>query len=98
MLLLHYTFYFYIYTYACSNRACSGLGTDDTAVISVICSRTKEHLKLVDKKYHVLCGKSLIQQIKGETSGYYEDLLVALVSHYDDFDANIIKKACDGKS
>jgi annexin A7/11 len=62
-----------------------------------MCSRTKEHLKIVDKKYHDLYGKSLIQQIKSETSGYYEDLLVALVAPYDDFDSTIIKKACDGK-
>lgn len=67
-------------------------------MISVICARTKEHLKAVDKKYHDLYGKSLIQEIKSETSGHYEDLLVALVSLYDDFDATVMKKACDGKS
>jgi Annexin len=72
------------------------MGTDDTAVISVICGRTKEHLKAVDRKYHELYGKSLIQQLKGETSGNYEDLLVAIVSPYDDFDATCMKKACDG--
>ncbi|KAG5179156.1 hypothetical protein JKP88DRAFT_280489 [Tribonema minus] len=77
-------------------RACKGFGTDDNALVMAVCSRTKEHLVRVDRAYHRLFNKSLAQEIKSETSGHYQDLLMAIVLPYDEFDAAIIKKACDG--
>jgi Annexin len=48
------------------------MGTDDGSLIATVCTRTKEHLARVDRAYHKLFSKSLAQEIKSETSGYYQ--------------------------
>ncbi|CAM9955738.1 unnamed protein product, partial [Phaeothamnion confervicola] len=55
--------------------ACKGMGTDDAALIEVICGRTKAHLKRVDLHFHALFERSLYEQIHSETSGHYKRLL-----------------------
>ncbi|KAG5191952.1 hypothetical protein JKP88DRAFT_148696, partial [Tribonema minus] len=77
-------------------RACAGAGTDDGALIRIACGRSKEHLRRMDRAYHRLFSKSLVDMIKSECSGNYEDLLVGAVLPYDDFDAIMVKRACDG--
>ncbi len=61
-------------------RAVKGFGTDDKALISVICGRTKPHLRCVDRIYHEKYSQGIREAIQGDTSGYYKDFLVAVVA------------------
>jgi annexin A7/11 len=59
----------------------SGLGTkDDRLVIRVVRTHwDRNHKEMVKRAYQHLFGKSLIERIRGETSGDYERLMVALL-------------------
>ncbi len=61
-------------------RAVKGFGTDDKSLISVICGRTKPHLRHVDRIYHEKYCQGICEAIQGDTSGYYRDFLVAVVA------------------
>ncbi|CAM9228095.1 unnamed protein product, partial [Phaeothamnion confervicola] len=76
--------------------ACKGMGTNDAKLIGIVCGRTKEHLKRVDRYYHSLFEKSLLEAIEAECSGDYKRLLCYAVMPEDDFDALMLKEACDG--
>ena len=52
-------------------EACSGLGTNDRAMVSIICSRTKPHLARVDQYYHSMFNRSLDKQVRQECHGTY---------------------------
>jgi len=58
-----------------------GLGTKDNLLISrlVRIHWDKRHLSNVKTEYKRMFGKELVNRIKGETSGDYRDMLVALV-------------------
>jgi Annexin len=42
-------------------EACGGVGTDEAALVSILCNRTKAQLKRVDVAVHAKMGKSLQQ-------------------------------------
>jgi hypothetical protein len=75
-----------------------GLGTNDKVLSSIIGSRTKDQMLSIRKAFEAKYGKgkSLVQWIKGETSGQYEDILVALVEPKADYDAMLVKNAIKG--
>lgn len=51
--------------------ATHGLGTDDSLMVSIICSRSKAHLARVDHHYKAMFGKTLSRQIRQECFGTY---------------------------
>ncbi|XP_061407898.1 annexin A4-like [Lethenteron reissneri] len=55
------------------------LGTDESTFLSVLCSRSYPHLRRVFETYTELAGKDIEESIKGETSGSFEDALLAIV-------------------
>ncbi|MCJ1439311.1 hypothetical protein MMC27_008703 [Xylographa pallens] len=61
--------------------AMAGLGTKDDMLVSrvVRCHWDRQHMGQVKGAYKVKYGKDLVQRIKGETSGDYQKLLVAMV-------------------
>eukprot|EP00904_Undaria_pinnatifida_P009673 jgi/Undpi1/5836/HiC_scaffold_2.g01110.m1 len=77
-------------------RACKGLGTNDSRLVSIVCGRTKPHLARVDQYYHSLFGMSVQAQIKYECFGTYRDFLTYTMLPEPDFDALMLKKAMDG--
>jgi hypothetical protein len=46
------------------HAACAGLGTSDSRLISVVCSRTKPQLQAIDQVYRARYGKSLKHQVR----------------------------------
>lgn len=58
------------------------LGTDEDTFISVVSQRTPEHLAKVSAHHKSISSKhhTLEEAIKGETSGHFEDLLIALMT------------------
>lgn len=62
-----------------------GFGTDEDALINVICRRSNEQRQMIQRAYKTSFGKDLIEDIRSETSGNFENLLVALLTPIVDF-------------
>ncbi|GAB1607080.1 annexin A4-like, partial [Argonauta hians] len=56
-----------------------GLGTNDTNLIRVIVSRCEIDMVQIKQAYFHLFGQTLADCVKGDTSGDYRNLLVALI-------------------
>jgi hypothetical protein len=62
------------------NKAISGAGTDEDLLSEVIATRPKWRLEEIKEQYEKLYKVTLEEDIKGDTSGIYQKLLVALIS------------------
>ena len=61
------------------NGAVKGIGTNDTQLIRSVVSRMDIDMKMIKKYYRKLFGKNMGEDIKGDTSGNYQKLLLALI-------------------
>ncbi len=59
-------------------KAMKGLGTDDSTLIAILTGRKRKHLQAIKSVFEQKYGKTLEHWIKGETSGSYEELLLAI--------------------
>lgn len=66
-------------------KAMKGWGTDEDALINVLCRRTNAQRLEIEKQYKTNFGKDLLEDLKSETSGNFEKLLVALMMPIVDF-------------
>ncbi|XP_074587545.1 annexin Gh1-like [Curcuma longa] len=64
-------------------KAIDGLGTDENALTRVITTRADIDLKVIEEAYYKRTSVPLDRAIKGDTSGDYEDILIALLGHGD---------------
>ena len=62
------------------NKAVKGLGTKDKMLIRNIVSREGINLKEIRDSYKTLFGKDMVQDIKEDTSGDYQKILMLLAS------------------
>merc|ERR1719317_1555487 len=60
-------------------RSMKGMGTDDKTLIRTVVSRCEIDLGLIKKKFEKLHQKTLDKAIKGETSGDYRKIMLAIV-------------------
>ena len=70
--------------------------SDERLVVAVLCSRSKADLKQVDLMYREKHGRSLREYINKEMGGDLAQFLTYTQMREDEFDAHILKKACDG--
>jgi annexin A7/11 len=52
-------------------EAMQGIGTKDSALIGIICSRTPSQLYAIKQAYHTMYRRTLEHHIDGDTSGDY---------------------------
>ena len=78
------------------HAAMRGLGTDENAIINVICSRNTLQRAQIRKRYIALYGKDLIKKLKDELSGNFEDTVVGLFMTPPEYDAYCLYKAMKG--
>ncbi|XP_064106648.1 annexin A4-like isoform X1 [Macrobrachium nipponense] len=57
----------------------AGMGTNDRALIRLVVSRCEIDMVNIKQEYHKLYNKSLENDIKGDTSGDYKKMLLALI-------------------
>ncbi|BES97501.1 annexin A7 11 [Nesidiocoris tenuis] len=77
-------------------KAMKGFGTDEKAIIQVLCNRTNAQRQQIAAEFKTLYGKDLISDLKSETSGNFERALVAMMTPLPEYLAKQIKKAIDG--
>jgi len=61
-------------------HAMAGAGTDERALIDVICTKNKHEMEMVRRAYEALYQRDLIKDIQSETSGDFKRILVSLAS------------------
>uniref|UniRef100_A0A8C5E5I9 Annexin n=1 Tax=Gouania willdenowi TaxID=441366 RepID=A0A8C5E5I9_GOUWI len=67
-----------------------GLGTDEEALIELVCSRNNEELAEIKRVYKDMFKKDLEKDIAGDTSGDFAKLLLALVQTKRDDPSNVV--------
>ena len=60
------------------NKAVKGLGTKDKLLIRVLVTRSEVDMPQIKQYYKQLYGKEMVEDIKGDTSGDYRQLLLKL--------------------
>jgi len=61
------------------HQAIEGLGTDDRLLVRCFSEHSKPFLNEVAKEYERIYGVTLLEDIKGDTSGNYRDILTVLL-------------------
>lgn len=61
------------------HRSMAGLGTNDRLLMRVVVTRCERDMALIKKEFEAQYNKTLAHYIKGDTSGDYEHLLLALI-------------------
>jgi len=72
------------------------LGTDEATFIELICTHSPKYLAHVSKVYQEKHKSTLVQAIKKETSGDFEDVLVALTKTKHEYFADRLWNATHG--
>jgi len=81
---------------AALRKAMKGFGTDEDAIINVLCRRSNAQRMDIVRTYKTAYGKDLIDDIRSETSGNFENLLVALLTHSTEIYARELYEAMYG--
>lgn len=77
-------------------KAMKGFGTDEDTLIQILCHRTNDQIQLIKRDFKTSFGKDLVEDIKSETSGWFEHTLVALLTPRVEFYVQELQRAIDG--
>lgn len=81
---------------AALRNAIEGLGTTEKTLVEVLTQRSNAQRQLIVNAYHKATGRTLVDDLKGDTHGDFEDLLVALVTPTAVYDCHEVIKAIKG--
>ncbi|GAA6233577.1 annexin A3 isoform X1 [Lates japonicus] len=76
--------------------AIKGLGTKEKVLIDILTQRSNAQRQLICKAYQEATGRTLLEDLKGDTSGDFEDLLVALITPPAAYDCHEVMRAMKG--
>lgn len=82
---------------AVCRKAMKGFGTDEDALIEVLCHRTSEQRQEIAGAFEKAYGKTLREKIKSETSGKFEKLLCSLLDPLPEFYCKELKEPLKAK-
>ncbi|XP_030583827.1 annexin A5b isoform X2 [Archocentrus centrarchus] len=77
-------------------KAMKGLGTDEDAILQLLTARSNAQRQEIKASYKTLYGKDLINDLKGELTGKFETLIVALMTPPIAYDVTLLHSAIKG--
>ena len=77
-------------------KAMKGFGTDEDAIIKIVCNRTNEQRQLIKQHYIQKYSKDLIKQLKSELGGKFEDTVIAMFDTPFELDCKALYNAMHG--
>lgn len=77
-------------------KAMKGLGTDEAALIDILCKRTSDQRQQIVAYYKTSYGKDLLRNVESETSGDFRQVLRALLLRPAEFQASEVRDAVQG--
>jgi len=77
-------------------KSMKGIGTNDSVLSNILATRSREQIQEIKRVFVAKYGKTLESWIKGDTSGHYQDLLLALIHSKPEFDAWLIRDSIKG--
>lgn len=77
-------------------KAMKGIGTDEQAIINILCNRSQSQRLEIRTTFKSTVGKDLIQELKSELSGNFEDVILALLMDPVEYDAKCLHDAMKG--
>ncbi|KAE8291739.1 Extracellular matrix protein FRAS1 Precursor [Larimichthys crocea] len=76
--------------------AIEGLGTKEKVLIDILTHRSSAQRQLICEAYQEATGRTLREDLKGDTDGDFEDLLVALITPPATYDCHEVMRAMEG--
>lgn len=77
-------------------KAMKGLGTDEAALIAVLCKRSWQQRAEIEKMYKQMFGKNLEKEVKSETGGHFHSVLKRLLMTPTELASYELRKAMKG--
>ncbi|CAK9297034.1 unnamed protein product [Gordionus sp. m RMFG-2023] len=77
-------------------KAMKGLGTDEKTIVNVLGKRSNKQRQQIIVQYKMLYGKDLINDLKGELSGKFEAVIIALLVPTYEYDARLLRGSIRG--
>ncbi|MEQ2309931.1 Extracellular matrix protein fras1, partial [Ameca splendens] len=81
---------------AALKKAMEGLGTNEKVLTEILTQRSNAQRQLICKAYQDATGRALVKDLKGETHGDFERLLVALITPPAEYDCHEVMQAMKG--
>ena len=77
-------------------NAMKGLGTDEDTIIKIVANRSNNQRQKIKSFYKTAYGRDIIEDLKSELSGNFEDAVLALFYEPVDYDCHQLRKAMKG--
>ncbi|XP_074031460.1 annexin B9 isoform X2 [Leptinotarsa decemlineata] len=76
--------------------AMDGLGTNEEAIIQILSKRTNEQRRMIANTYKTMFGEDLIDDLKSELGGHFEDVIMALLEEPVEYQVKELRNAISG--
>lgn len=77
-------------------QAMKGLGTDEEEIIQILTTRSNQQRQEIAKYFANELNRDLVDDLKGELGGNFENVIVALMTEPDQYLCQELNKAMDG--